>query len=125
MCATKPTRKGKAHYDTCKEEQCNSLLTIFLNTIIIIIIISLFLTTDWRNGLNTRLLRKRSRVRLPHSTNICVHEYVCLYCVWTFSILCMYLQKKKYINMYIYPLSRIHNTSFVSAYFGLDKRGCE
>jgi hypothetical protein len=28
--------------------------------------------------------------------------------------------KKKYTS--IYPLSRIHNTSFVSAYFGLDKR---
>jgi hypothetical protein len=27
--------------------------------------------------------------------------------------------------MYIYPLSRIHNTSLVSAYFGLDKRECE
>jgi hypothetical protein len=27
--------------------------------------------------------------------------------------------------MYIYPLSRMHNTSPVSAYFGLDKRQCE
>jgi hypothetical protein len=27
--------------------------------------------------------------------------------------------------MYIYPLSRIRNTSLVSAYFGLDKRECE
>jgi hypothetical protein len=27
--------------------------------------------------------------------------------------------------MYIYPLSRIHNTNLVSAYFGLDKRECE
>jgi hypothetical protein len=27
--------------------------------------------------------------------------------------------------MYIYPLSRIHNTSLVSAYFGQDKRECE
>jgi hypothetical protein len=27
--------------------------------------------------------------------------------------------------MYIYPLSRIHNTSLVGAYFGLDKRDCE
>jgi hypothetical protein len=25
----------------------------------------------------------------------------------------------------MYPLSRIHNTSLVSSYFGLDKRGCE
>jgi hypothetical protein len=27
--------------------------------------------------------------------------------------------------MYIYPLSRIHNTNLVSAYFGLDKRECD
>jgi hypothetical protein len=27
--------------------------------------------------------------------------------------------------MYIYPLSRIHNTSLISAYFGLDKCECE
>jgi hypothetical protein len=27
--------------------------------------------------------------------------------------------------MFIYPLSRIYNTSLVSAYFGLDKRECE
>jgi methionyl-tRNA synthetase len=35
----------------------------------------------------------------------------------------MYLQKK--IKVCINPLSRIHNTSFTSAYFGLDKRECE
>jgi hypothetical protein len=33
--------------------------------------------------------------------------------------------KKKYISMYIYQLSGIHNTCLVSAYFGLDKRDCE
>jgi hypothetical protein len=33
----------------------------------------------------------------------------------------MYVESK-YISMYIYPLSRIHNTSLVSAYFGVDKR---
>jgi hypothetical protein len=27
--------------------------------------------------------------------------------------------------MYIYTLSRIHNTNLVSAYLGLDKRECE
>jgi hypothetical protein len=27
--------------------------------------------------------------------------------------------------MYIYQLSRIHNTSLVSAYFGLNKRECQ
>jgi hypothetical protein len=27
--------------------------------------------------------------------------------------------------MYFYPLSRIHNTSLVSAYFRLDKRKCK
>jgi hypothetical protein len=32
--------------------------------------------------------------------------------------------KTKYISIYIYPLSRLHNTSLVSAYFGLDKREC-
>jgi hypothetical protein len=35
----------------------------------------------WRSGWNTRLLRKRSRVRFPHSANICVHEHVYLYWV--------------------------------------------
>jgi hypothetical protein len=38
--------------------------------------------------------------------------------------LCIYLYvftKKKCIN----PLSRIHNTSLISAYFGLDRRECE
>jgi hypothetical protein len=38
----------------------------------------------WRSGGNTRLLRKRSRVRFPHSANNCVHEHVCLYWVWVF-----------------------------------------
>jgi hypothetical protein len=27
--------------------------------------------------------------------------------------------------MYIYPLSRIHNASLISAYFGLDSRDCK
>jgi hypothetical protein len=82
-----------------------------------------FLTTDWRNDPNTRLLR--SRVRFPHSTNICVYEHLYLYWVWAFSMNGMYVfTKKKYISMYIYPLSRIHNTSLASAYFGLDKREC-
>jgi hypothetical protein len=35
------------------------------------------------------------------------------------------MQSITHIRMYIYPLSRIHNTSLVSAYFGLDKRDCE
>jgi hypothetical protein len=83
-------------------------------------------TTNWRNGPNTRLLRKRSRVRFPHSTNVCVHEYVCFYWVWAFSMYSQYVfTKKKYISMHIYPLSRIHNTSLVSAYFGLDQREYE
>jgi hypothetical protein len=38
----------------------------------------------WRCGGNTRLLRQRSRVRFPHSANICVHEHVCLYFVWVY-----------------------------------------
>jgi hypothetical protein len=58
----------------------------------------------WRSGVNTRLLRQRSRVRFPHSANICVHEHVCLYWVWVFiCIICMYLQKK---NVYKYVLIR-------------------
>jgi hypothetical protein len=40
-------------------------------------------------------------------------------------VVCIYLQKKMYISIYIYPLSRIHNTSLMSANFGLDKRECE
>jgi hypothetical protein len=49
----------------------------------------------WPSGVNTRLLRQRSRVRFPHSANICVHEHVCLYWVWVFlCIICLYLQKK-------------------------------
>jgi hypothetical protein len=82
-------------------------------------------TTDWRNGPNTRLLGKRLRVRFPHITSICVHEHVCLYSVCVFSMYSMYVFANKGISMYIYPLSRIHNTSLVSAYFGLDTRECE
>jgi hypothetical protein len=79
------------------------------------------LTTEWLSGLNTRLLRKRSRVRFPHSTNICLHEHVCLYWVWVFlCIICRY-EQKKFISMSIYPLSRIHNTCFTSAYVGIDR----
>jgi hypothetical protein len=36
----------------------------------------------------------------------------------------MYVFAKK-IKVCIYPLSRIHNTSLISAYFGLDSRECE
>jgi hypothetical protein len=86
----------------------------------------------WRRGGYTRLLRKRSRVRLPHSANICVHENVCLYWVWVFlCIICMYLQKKcvyGYIFLCVMDsrsLSRIHNTNLISAYFGLDSRECK
>jgi hypothetical protein len=43
----------------------------------------------WRSGGNTRLLRKRSSVRFPHSVSICVHEHVCLYWVWVFLCICM------------------------------------
>jgi hypothetical protein len=53
-------------------------------------------------------------------------------CAWTslfvldISMYNMYVfTNKKYISMYIYPLSRIHNISLGSAYFGLDKRECE
>jgi hypothetical protein len=64
-------------------------------------LVNLFYNTvcrpNWRSGRNTRLLRKRSRVPSLHSTNICVHEHVCLYWVWVFSMYNMYLLKKKSI----------------------------
>jgi hypothetical protein len=57
-----------------------------------------------RSGGNTPLLRKRSRVRFPHSANICVHEHDCLYWVCVFlCMICMYLTK----NVYKYDLSVI------------------
>jgi hypothetical protein len=73
-------------------------------------------TTDWRNGLNSRLLRKRSRIRFPHSTNICVHKHVC-----------MYLQKKSiYVCIFIrYQESITYALFWTTAYFGLDQRECE
>jgi hypothetical protein len=73
-----------------------------------------------RSGGNTHLLRKRSRVRFPHNANICVHEHVCLYWVWVFLCnICIY--KKNEYN----PSSRFHNTSLISAYFGLDSCECK
>jgi hypothetical protein len=72
-----------------------------------------------RTGLPTRLLRKWSRVRSPHSTIICVHELFVLG-----RVLLMY---NKFVFMkivYTYLLPRIHNTSFTSAYFG-NSRDCE
>jgi hypothetical protein len=81
------------------------------------------LTADCRSGQNTRIVRKRSLIRLPHSAHICVNEHICLYWAWVFQcIICMFLQKKE---VYIYPLSRIHNTSLISAYIGLDSRECK
>jgi hypothetical protein len=50
----------------------------------------------WRSSGNTRLLRKRSRVRFPHNANICVREHVCLYWVWVFLCI-MYVFAKKYV----------------------------
>jgi hypothetical protein len=58
-------------------------------------------------------------------TFVCLNMSVCIGSGRFLCIVCMYLQKQKYISMYIYPLSRIHNTSLTSAYFGLDKRECE
>jgi hypothetical protein len=37
--------------------------------------------------------------------------------------ICIYLQKK--MNICINPLSRFHNTSLISAYFGLNSRECK
>jgi hypothetical protein len=65
--------------------------------------------------------------KCPKYLFICLHEQVCLYWVCEFSmyffpnsllyvittnntcIMCMYLQKKENINMYIYLFSRIRN----------------
>jgi hypothetical protein len=33
--------------------------------------------------------------------------------------------KMKYLSQYIYPLSKTHNTSPTSGYFGLDNCDCE
>jgi hypothetical protein len=52
------------------------------------------------------------------------HEHVCLYWVWV-CIICMYLQKKLHKLVCINPLSRIHNTSLISAYFRQDSRECK
>jgi hypothetical protein len=68
---------------------------------------------------NTRFLRKRSGVRISHSVNFCVHEHVCLYWVWVFLCYMYVFTKKNYISMYL-SLARIHNTSLISASFGLD-----
>jgi hypothetical protein len=35
------------------------------------------------------------------------------------------ITKKKNVYVCIYPLSRIHNTNLISAYFGLDSRECK
>jgi hypothetical protein len=77
----------------------------------------------WRSGGNTRLLRKRSRVRFPHSENICVHEHVTV-CIGSgyFYVLYVCFNKKK---VYINPLFKFHNTSLISAYFELDSCECK
>jgi hypothetical protein len=99
----------------------NFVLDIYLEHKLIRVNTILLLTTDWPIGPNIRPLRRRSQVRFPHSTNIYVHEHFRLYWVWAFSMYSMYV----FTSTYIDPLSRIHNTNLVSAYFGLDKRECE
>jgi hypothetical protein len=42
------------------------------------------LLTDWRSGPNSHLIPKRWWVRSSQSTNICVHEHVCLYWISVF-----------------------------------------
>jgi hypothetical protein len=56
-------------------------------------------------------------------TFVCMNMSFCIGSGRFLCTVCMYLQKK-IISMYIYPLSRIHNTSLTSAYFRLDKREC-
>jgi hypothetical protein len=58
----------------------------------------------WRSGRNTRLLRKRLRVRFPHSANICVHEHVrCIGsgCYYYYYIYVFFLNKQMYLSMYL------------------------
>jgi hypothetical protein len=49
--------------------------------------------TDMRSGSNIRLVRKRSQVRSPYSTNVCVHMSVCIGSGCSLCIISMYLQK--------------------------------
>jgi hypothetical protein len=41
------------------------------------------------------------RVRSPHTTNICVHEHICLYWLWEFFVYNMYVFAKK-VNKHIF-----------------------
>jgi hypothetical protein len=65
-------------------------------------------------GFNSRIVQTYYYVWMNMS--VCIGFSMYSMCVLT---------KKKYKSMYIYPLSGIHNTSLISAYFGLDKRECE
>jgi hypothetical protein len=78
-----------------------------------------------RCGVVVGILAYYARGRGPHSTNICVHEHVCLYWVWVFLCYNMYVFTKQSIYVSINPLSRFHNTSLISSYFGLDSRECK
>jgi hypothetical protein len=53
----------------------------------------------WRSCPNNCSLRKRSRVRISHRTNICVH--VSLYSVWVFSMYMFVFTKKMYLSKYL------------------------
>jgi hypothetical protein len=54
--------------------------------------------TAWRSGGNTRLLRKRSRVRFPHSAIVCMSMSVYLGLGVSMYNVC--IDKKMYISMY-------------------------
>jgi hypothetical protein len=56
----------------------------------------------WRSGGNTRLLRKRSQVRFPHSANICVHEHICFVLDLGVSIYNMFVFTRTKRNISIY-----------------------
>jgi hypothetical protein len=92
---------------------------------------AVFLTSKsvwWPIGAMVRILACCARCRGFDTRT--VQTFVCMIMPVYFGsgrflyVVCMYIQKK-YIRMYISPLSRIHNTSFVSAYHGLDKRECK
>jgi hypothetical protein len=72
----------------------------------------------WRSGENTRLLRQRCKHLCAWTCLLVLGLRVSMYNMYEFT-------KKKCIQVFIYPLSRIHNTSLISAYFGLDNRECK
>jgi hypothetical protein len=118
---------------SCTEDKRFNILTTMcsIQQTLVVVIAHWFLvwTTNGRLiGAMVRILAYYARGRGFDSRTVqifvCINMSVCIGSGRFLCIVCMYLQKK-YISMYIYPLSRTHNTSLVSlAYFGLDKCKC-